>query len=119
MATRTQIAPLLTESQETLLFPSLTSAQIARIAAGGQVRHISPGEILVEVGDRDVPFFVVRSGQIEIVQPSLSAETLIVAHGPGKFTGEVNLIAGRRSLTRYRVSEAGEVVQLTREQLLN
>ncbi|HEY1302456.1 MAG TPA: FAD-dependent oxidoreductase [Vicinamibacterales bacterium] len=119
MASRTPIAPLLTASQEALLFPTLTSAQIARIAAGGQVRRITPGEILVEVGDRVVPFFVVRSGQIEIVQPSSTDETLIVTHGPGKFTGEVNLIAGRRSLTRYRVSEAGEVVQLTREQLLD
>src|SRR5260370_59136 len=41
------------------LFPTLTGAQIARIAARGRRRTIARGEMLVEVGDKDVPFFVV------------------------------------------------------------
>ena len=52
------------------VFPTLTAAQIARIAAHGRVRPIQRGEVLVEVGDHVVPFFVVKSGEIQIVRPS-------------------------------------------------
>jgi thioredoxin reductase (NADPH) len=104
-------------SREALMFPTLTPAQIERVAARGRVRPVARGEILVEAGEFPVPFFVVKSGEIEIIRPSSLGDTLVVVHQPGKFTGEINLIQGRRSLTRARVSEPGEVIQLTREQL--
>ena len=47
------------------LFPTLTSTQIARIATLGRRRPIARGEVLVEVGDNDVPFFVVVSGEVQ------------------------------------------------------
>jgi len=100
------------------MFPTLTSAQIGRIAAHGVSRAVSRGEILIEAGDSVVPFFVVKSGEIEIIRPSSLGDTLVVIHGPGRLTGEINLLLGRRSLTRARVSEPGELIQLTREQLL-
>jgi thioredoxin reductase (NADPH) len=100
------------------MFPTLTGAQIERIAAHGVIRSVSRGDILVEAADPVVPFFVVKSGEIEIIRPSSLGDTLVAVHGPGKFTGEINLILGRRSLTRARVSEPGELVQLTHEQLL-
>ena len=52
------------------LFPTLTAAQIARIAAHGRRRPIARGEVLVEVGDKVVPFFVVVSGEIQVLRPS-------------------------------------------------
>ena len=101
-----------------LMFPTLTPAQIARIASHGVLRPIAAGEILIEAGDPVVPFFVVTRGTIEIVRPSSLGDTLVAVHGPGRFTGESNLIVGRRSLTRARVTESGEVIELTRDQLL-
>jgi CRP-like cAMP-binding protein len=99
------------------LFPTLTGAQIARIAARGRRRTIARGEVLVEVGDKDVPFFVVVSGEFQALRPSGATETLIVAHGPGQFTGEAIMITGRRAMGRLRVSGPGEVIELEREQL--
>ena len=52
------------------LFPTLTSAQMARIAARGRRRPIARGEVLVEVGDHDVPFFVVVSGEVQALRPT-------------------------------------------------
>jgi thioredoxin reductase (NADPH) len=101
-----------------LMFPTLTPAQVSRIAGHGSVRRVSPGEILVEAGDRVVPFFVVTSGQIEIVRPARTSDDVIVVHKPGEFTGEVNMLSGRRSLVRARALEAGEVIEVSREQLL-
>jgi thioredoxin reductase (NADPH) len=100
------------------LFPTLTSAQMARVAARGRRRTIARGEVLVEVGDKDVPFFVVVGGEIQALRPAGATEILIVAHGPGQFSGEANMITGRRTMARLRASEPGEVIQLEREQLL-
>jgi thioredoxin reductase (NADPH) len=100
------------------IFPTLTPAQIARIKAHGRVRQVQQGEILVEAGARVVPFFVVTKGVIEIVRPSGTVESLVAVHTPGHFTGEVNMLSGRRALARARVRESGEVIEMTREDLL-
>ena len=100
------------------MFPTLTAAQVARVATHGHVRQVRRGEVLVEAGDRDVPFFVVTAGQIEIVRPSGTAEAVVRALGPGEFTGEVNMLSGRRTFVRLRASVAGEVIELSREHLM-
>ena len=105
-------------SRASLLFPTLTAAQIARIEAHGAKRRVRPGEVLFEPGVHVAPFFVVTAGEIEIVRPSGDAETMVAVQGPGAFTGEANLLHGRPSFMRARANQAGEVIELTREQLL-
>ena len=99
------------------IFPTLTPAQVARIAAHGGARRFNAARCWSRRG-AIVPFFVVTAGQIEIVRLSADGETLVAVHGPGQFTGEVNMISGRRALVRVRVAEPGEVIELDREQLL-
>jgi thioredoxin reductase (NADPH) len=116
--TAPQLNPPVSPSHEALMFPVLTPAQIARIAAHGVTRPITQGEVLIEAGDPVVPVFVVKAGEIEIVRPSPLGDTLIAVHGPGKFSGEANIMLGRRSLTRARATRSGDVIQLTREAML-
>ncbi len=99
-------------------FPTLTPAQVARIASHGSLRPVRSGEVLVEAGDPVVPFFVVKAGRLEIVQTSGAAETLVAVEEPGQFTGEITMLSGRRALMRVRASEDGELVELDRESLL-
>ena len=96
----------------TQAFPSLTPAQIARIRPLAKQRPVRAGEIVFEPGDTKVPFFVLLSGRMEIVQPGLAGEQPVAAHGPGEFTGELTMISGRRSLVRGRITEAGELLEL-------
>jgi thioredoxin reductase (NADPH) len=100
------------------MFPTLTPAQMERIAVHGRRRRIRPGEVLVEAGAEEVPFFVVTEGRVEIVLPTGATETLIAVHGPGQFTGEVQMLSGRRALVLARASEAGEVIELDHGRLL-
>jgi thioredoxin reductase (NADPH) len=101
------------------MFPALKDAQIARIAAQGHGRSIAQGEVLAEPGAVDVPFFVVKAGQLEAVQRTEDEEIIIAVHGPGQFTGEINLLTGRPALVELRVSQPGEVVELSRARLLS
>lgn len=117
MADRNKALPV-TLSRVEQVFPTLTSAQINRIAAQGHMRTMQRDEVLVEQGDSAVPFFVVVSGEIEIVRPLGAVETLIAVFGPGQFTGEVNMLSRRRALFRMRVAQSGEVIELDRQQIL-
>jgi len=113
------ITPLpLTSSRPEQIFPTLTPAQIRRIAAHGQRRKVRKGEILVEQGDKAIPFFVVLAGELEAVRPGSGRETLITIFRAEQFTGEVNTLSDRRALARIRVREDGEVIQVARESLL-
>ena len=118
MTDRSLPLPLTQASGAERMFPTLTSAQIRRIAAHGDARSIRRGELLVEAGERVVPFFVVLTGQVEIVRPFGSTEALVAVYGAGQFSGEVNMLSGRPALLRARVSEAGEVIELDRDRLL-
>jgi thioredoxin reductase (NADPH) len=101
----------------TQAFPVLTAAQISRLRPWSKLRKVEPGEVLFQPGDTDIPFFVVLSGNMEIVQPDLNGERPITTHGPGEFTGEITMISGQRCLVRGRVTEAGEFLEISADGL--
>lgn len=86
-------------------FPVLTEAQIKRIRPGGKLRRVEPGEVLFAPGDTLVPFFVLLSGSMEIVQPGPTGERQLVTHHPGGFTGEFNMISEQHAMAKGRVLE--------------
>lgn len=100
------------------VFPTLVAEHVARLAAYGESRHVASGEILLEPGATALYCFVVVRGAIEIVRETRESETVIHRHLPGQFTGEANLLAGRRSLVRIQAVEDSDVIAIEREQLL-
>ncbi len=118
MSDTTPPVPLTLASRADQVFPTLTPEQIARVAAHGHVRRVERGEVLLEPGDQNPRFFVVTAGHIEVVKPSGDTEEPVTIHRRGQFTGEVSMLSRRRGFVRMRAGEAGEVIELDREQLL-
>jgi thioredoxin reductase (NADPH) len=112
----TQLTPLSADIRGEA-FPVLTAEQINRIRPLSSVRKVKAGEIVFEPGDLDISFFVLLSGSMEIVQPGIQGERLIVNHDAGEFTGEITMISGRRGLVRGRVTAAGEFLEMSSAQL--
>lgn len=106
-----------TQSTSAQGFPTLTEAQVDRLRKHGEVRKVRQGEILFEQGDSHVPFFILLEGTMEIVQPLEKGERPVAIHEAGEFTGEVNMLSGRRSLVRARMSTDGEVIEVPHEKL--
>jgi len=113
------MSPLISSALDarTQAFPVLTPAQIDRIRPLALTRRVQRGEVLFEPDDTLVPFFVLLSGSMEIVQPALQGERPIATHGPGEFTGEMTMISGQRCLVRGRVTEPGEFLELSGDAL--
>ena len=99
------------------MFPRLTATQIERMAALGHERALHAGEIVFEQGEESTKFFVLLEGEIAVVHPYGDVEDPVVVHQPGQFTGEINVLAGRRSLVRGRATRASRVLELDRSAL--
>lgn len=94
------------------MFPSLDEAQIARLAPYGHYRRIAAGEILFDQGDVKRGFYVLIEGRLEIVSPSPQGETLLRVHEGGEFTGELDMLTGRRSLVRVRAAADSRLLEI-------
>src|SRR6266446_7011831 len=88
------------------MFPTLKPEQIERVAAHGRVRFVQGGEVLVELGTPNTRFFIVKSGGLEIVRHAGGDEQGVASLGPGQFTGETSMLAGRPAMVQIRASEA-------------
>ncbi len=106
-----------TPDRQAQAFPVLTPAQIERIRPYGTPRTVRIGEILFEPGELGLPCFVVLSGKLEILMTRLSGEHVFVTYGPGGFSGEMVLISGARSMSRGRVAEPGEFLEVSADAL--
>src|ERR671917_1646253 len=107
----------LSSSRIEKIFPKLTPEQINRTAAYGLTRSVQSGEVLIEQGETSAPFFVVITGEVEIVRPFDDRETLVTVHSNGNFTGEFNMLSGRRSIFRARATKPGKVIELDHQQM--
>jgi thioredoxin reductase (NADPH) len=99
------------------MFPVLTAEQQARVLAHGRTRRVAAGETLVELNQQPTKIFIVVQGKLELFRRSDQNEEVIAACGPGMFTGELNLLSGRRGLVSIRAAEASELIEIEREAL--
>ena len=99
------------------MFPVLTAEQQARVLAHGRARKVAAGEALVEHYQQPMKIFVVIAGKLELFRISDKNEEIVAVCGPGMFTGELNMLSGRRGLVGIRATEAGELIEIEREPL--
>src|SRR5687768_2715277 len=116
MSTSATTLPMSQPSRAEQMFPTLTSAQLVRLAAQGQVRHIQRGDSLNLPGE-PARFFAVTSGEIQVVRPGSAGDVVVAVVGPGRFTGEISLLNGRRAFSHTRASESGDVIEVDRDAL--
>ena len=96
------------------IFPTLTDAQIAHIAAFAGERRFGDGERVWEQGARNRSLFVVLEGEVVI----LSGESqIVVVHQKGGFSGDVDLLSGRPVVVSGRARGVTRVLEVPSETL--
>ena len=101
---------LIDESRMHQVFPKLNEYQISLASRYGERRMLSAGDILYRQGDRHIDFFVVVSGDIEIVRSSAIKSHVLGVHGAGLFTGEIGTLAGRAAVATCKAITDSEVI---------
>ena len=94
------------------MFPKLTATQIARLLPVGRRRRFAAGEVIYERGSAKRGFYVLLEGRVEIASPSRAGQERLTIHEAGGFTGEVDMISGRRSLVGARALDATELLEI-------
>jgi thioredoxin reductase (NADPH) len=79
-----------------IAFPTLTDAQIAQLGSctAASLSSYAAGDVLIHFGDREFKFFVVRSGEVEILDQTGETPKTIAIHSRGEFTGDVSHLTG-------------------------
>lgn len=98
-------------------FPTLTDDQMAMVANIGRLVHFEADQVMIDQGQKGYPFFVIVSGTVRIVELSDETCVHIVNHGPGEFTGDVDMLTGRSAVITAIANEPVIAYQLDDSQL--
>lgn len=98
-------------------FPKLDESQIECVASLGRLRRFRDGEALFETGDRNYPFFVVKSGEVAIKECSSGEVREVVTHREREFTGDVDLLTGRPAIVSAFAKGECEAYELSAQNL--
>src|SRR5262245_3111728 len=85
---------------QSIAFPTLSDAQVHEFETrtGAVSRSFRDGQTLIAVGDRDFKFFIVKEGEVEILDHSGDRPKTVTIHRKGEFTGDVSHLTGRVSV---------------------
>jgi thioredoxin reductase (NADPH) len=76
--------------------PRLSEEDVAALGELGTRRRVGHGEPLFQAGERRGGFYVVLVGGVEVVDRAGDEPRAIAYHGPGQFTGDIDILTRRR-----------------------
>ncbi len=82
-------------NRDPIAFPTLDEAQIRALGTFATLKTFQMGETLFAAGERDFKFFIVKTGEVAIVDHSSGQDKIVTVHEPREFTGDVDMLTGR------------------------
>jgi thioredoxin reductase (NADPH) len=100
-------------------FPTLEQSLIDDLSRCSSVttKTYRDGQTLFSVGDRDFKFFIVKSGEVEIVDHSGDQPKTVTVHRKGQFTGDVSHLTGNPAVVSAVARGDTEVYQVSGDTL--
>ena len=102
-------------------FPKLDETQIGKLArcTDAELKLFRDGQVLFAVGQRNMNFFVVKSGEVEIVDRSGDEPKTVTIHHPGEFTGDISHLTGLPAVVSGVARGDCEAYEITGDALRN
>ena len=101
------------------IFEPVSSAALARLAAGGQHHLFRRGEVLMRQGDASLAMYVIVRGQVQVerTHPHILAPVELAVLGPGEVVGEMGLLDGEPRSATARALEDVDAMEIDRDAL--
>jgi len=80
-------------------------------------RSLAPGETIYDEGEHGEHFYVVQSGEVELVRMAEDKERVVARLGPGDFFGELSAVMGERRTSKAVAVNTTRLIALDRETL--
>jgi thioredoxin reductase (NADPH) len=97
--------------------PRLRADQIEILKRYGHTRRTEADDVLFRAGDTENDFIVVLEGEVKVGDDFPGEWRTIGTFREGRFLGELNMLTGQAMYLTGVVSEAGEVLSISRERL--
>jgi thioredoxin reductase (NADPH) len=75
-------------------FPTLDNDEMVFLRTIARCEDFQDGQTVIKAGEPDIDFFVVESGNIDILNP-VDNNRVVVSHGPCQFVGDIDLLTRR------------------------
>src|SRR3989475_10968337 len=104
---------------QSVAFPTLDETQISQLArcTHGEPKLFRDGQTLFAVGDQNMNFFIVKSGEVEIVDYSGDEPKTVTVHRQGEFTGDISHLTGAPAVVSAIARGPCEVLEVSGEAL--
>ena len=102
-------------------FPTLDETQISQLArcTDAEPKLFRDGQRLFSAGDQNMNFFIVKSGEVEIVDYSGDEPKTLTTHRQGQFTGDISHLTGLPAIVTGVARGDCEVYEITGDALRN
>ena len=98
-------------------FPKLNESQMSELSKFARHQTFGAGETLIESGEKDVDFYIVKSGRLKVLDRSSSEDKIISYVGAKEFIGDLTTFKGNPANCSFVVTEDCEVDAITPEKL--
>jgi thioredoxin reductase (NADPH) len=99
-------------------FPRLEDSRLRMLAAWGERRPTTRGEVLIAEGEQEDTFYVLLAGRVAVVEAFGTPDQRVVrVHGPGRFLGELGVLTGQPAFLTDVVVDPGEVLAVPADRL--
>jgi thioredoxin reductase (NADPH) len=97
-------------------FPTLDEQELEMLRPLACEQDFAPGETLMKAGDRDVDFFVIERGAVDVLNPT-DDNSLIVTHRDGHFVGDIDMLTRRPVIVTVVAQQQSHVLRIPGQKL--
>ena len=95
----------------------LDDEQLRTVAAAAELKSYKDGETIIEAGRRDPHFYVIKSGEVAVVEHSSGKPQIIWSSYPKELLGDVSFLSGRASNLSRIAKGSVEAYEISRDNL--
>jgi thioredoxin reductase (NADPH) len=96
------------------IYPRLSRDELDRLAERGERRSFAVGQVLIEQGERDAPFFIVERGLVDFVDRQPHRIVWFGQVDSATFIGDIALSAGGPAIAACIAAEPTDVIAFDR-----
>jgi len=101
--------------EEITLLGGLSENDWSRVLKIVETRQFKEGEYLIRAGDKDDSFYILTSGQVDVVINSDGGESVLASISEGSVFGEIAFFDGLPRSATIRAQSQGSAVRVTRQ----
>ncbi len=111
------VRELIDRENHSQAFPKLSEDKVAELVEFAECQSFNDGETLVKAGEKEFDFYIVKSGEVEIIDRSSGEEKTLVTLNAGEFVGDLANLKGSPATGNVVAKNGCEVYAISPDKL--